>query len=586
MASQGLNCHEFRAKCRLEGLEPSWRVERQRTFLGRDEMESSLRRFECSRRASAKFKCDVASRPPAPGVVHMFWDDADAMLRGDGSPSEMPKHCLLGVWSACQVGLKVHLWAYSKFRYMFRHSNLVIRDAGEILSLCKSIELLRRGLRVQHLSDLVRCLAVQDYATRHQSGSWIADVDAVWLRPCWICPSSSGHVFTSMHAKRDTTHRLASGDIRYWKTNWVRVPDERLHLAIAPMALPLGSPVLASALSRIRALFDKPGDLSSLPYTAVVKIFVDCIRVDGLQLDVVDPIAFHPVPHFVAPTHVFKPEGFITKSHGLDLHPFEEVFEKSYVVSQTWFSWTKCSTNLEEWRIQPLSLYDHMSKRLGLGSWASGTLSDMLQDFDAVVGGVTSFARSAPVQVSTHVTPGPGVKPRECCKARRIRLVTKSSLPPDVVRVFLAISKRLWPGALMWEEWLPMIASCKGAVPPEHLNRAQLAFAIERELRLRLPFVRRRQSMPSTISVWSCALAQWRSLANGELEFLEVGGRDVVVDCLLSFAVAQSPRVSQPSILRKELRREHTLALAQFDKVLCTLVKRLVPPDSANSDVE
>ena len=90
----------------------------------------------------------------------MLWDDRDSLWRGDSSLYNLPKHCLLGVWSACQVGL---IWASSPVRNVFRHSNLVIRDAGALMPLGEAVDLLRRGLRVQHCRIWCVVLAMLDH---------------------------------------------------------------------------------------------------------------------------------------------------------------------------------------------------------------------------------------------------------------------------------------------------------------------------------------------------------------------------------------------------------------------------------------
>ena len=70
--------------------------------------------------------------------------------------------------------------------------------------------------------------------------------------------------------------------MHYWKCHWVRVPDERLHLAITPMACPPGSLVLASALSQMEALFCRQQDLSNLNYSTIVALFLTAIQREGL----------------------------------------------------------------------------------------------------------------------------------------------------------------------------------------------------------------------------------------------------------------------------------------------------------------
>ena len=123
------------------------------------------------------------------------------------------------------MGFVVVLWTYSSVGNVFRHSNLEVRRADELVHLSLALEWLNRGLRIQHLADYVRYRAVQEHGRQADAGSWVGDLDQLWLRLDAVTPSSSGHVFATMHAKEHTL-RGSQGDTLYWKMEWIVSPGE------------------------------------------------------------------------------------------------------------------------------------------------------------------------------------------------------------------------------------------------------------------------------------------------------------------------------------------------------------------------
>ena len=111
-------------------------------------------------------------------------------------------------------------------------------------------------------------------------------------------------------------------------------------------------------------LFARVSDLSKLEYTAMVKILLGSIRASGLALDVMDPVVFHPIPHFVRGRHVFGVGG-VTQVHGTRIPDHDEVLSSSYVVSQTWFPWSN-SSSLHDVPVEQDSLYSKLFARLSL----------------------------------------------------------------------------------------------------------------------------------------------------------------------------------------------------------------------------
>ena len=373
---KGRNAGALREACRAVGLEPSWHEEGKRLWLSSDVMEELEARLLCFKEAEREHSCELQERPPAPDAIHMFWEDPKALLAGDERPRDLQPQDMLGLWSCLAVGMTVFLWSFSKVN-VFRHSRLHLGDASELLARGEAVGWLRRGLRVQHLSDYIRCLAVKQHEIRLGVGSWVGDLDAIWIRPCRVCPSRSGHIFASMTARWNTI-RGTAGDIRHWREHFVRKPNERVHLCNAPAAFPVNSPVLTEYLVDMRELFSCTPDLSKLNYTAIVKLLLGRIRASGLALDVADPIVYHPIPHFARPVHVFGVGG-ATDVHGTPVPEPDVVLQHSCVLAQTFFSWG--GKAFEDARVRPDSLYSKLFAAVGLPSMDGSPIREIALDF-------------------------------------------------------------------------------------------------------------------------------------------------------------------------------------------------------------
>ena len=103
--------------------------------------------------------------------------------------------------------------------------------------------------------------------------------------------------------------------------------------------------------------------MSKLNYSAVVGILLKGIRASGLALDVVDPLVFHPMPHFVRPVHVFGVGG-ATHMHGTPIPGPDAVLQHSCTLSQSFFTWG--SGAFEKGVVRPDSLYSKLFAALGL----------------------------------------------------------------------------------------------------------------------------------------------------------------------------------------------------------------------------
>ena len=366
------NASALREACRAVGLEPSWREGNKRKWLSSEVMEELEARMLSFQQAERQHSCERALRPTAPDTMHMFWEDPRALLSSAPGPRALQPQDMLGLWSCLAVGMTVHLWSYSAIS-VFRHSRLRLRDASELCARREAVGWLQRGLRIQHLADYIRCLAVQQHGIRPGVGSWIGDLDALWIRPCRVCPSRSGHIFASMSSRWDTI-RGAAGDVRHWRQHFVRKPDERLHLCSAPAAFPVQSPVLTEYVREMRALFSGSSDLSKLNYSAVVRILLKGIRASGLALDVVDPLVFHPIPHFARPVHVFGTDGS-THVHGTPIPEPDVVLQHSCVLAQTYFAWG--GRAFQEAIVRPDSLYSKLFAAVGLPSMDGSPIGEI-----------------------------------------------------------------------------------------------------------------------------------------------------------------------------------------------------------------
>ena len=132
-------------------------------------------------------------------------------------------------------------------------------------------------------------------------------------------------------------------------------------------------------------LFDRRMDLSKLNYSAVVRIVLSHIRLSGLLLDVVDPIKFHPLPHFCARQHALGPVVEGACSHGILLPSKSDIQTHSCALSQTFLSWSK-GVDFTNFPIDTDSIYAEVLRGLGLERVVGRPLSaislDMLSTVD------------------------------------------------------------------------------------------------------------------------------------------------------------------------------------------------------------
>ena len=615
-APAAVNCEALRGICRRHGLEPTFYPEGasgSRIYLSSEQMQGLAKRWEAAESASAKFS--GGDPQPTPRTIHMFWEDSSKLLAGDRSPRQLKSTDLLGLWSALRMGFVVVLWTYSSIGHVFRHSNLKVRKADELVSLPLALGWLNRGLRIQHLADYVRYRAVQEHGRQTGAGSWVGDLDQLWLRLDAVTPSSSGHVFATMHAKEHTL-RGSQGDALHWKMEWIASPGESpRHFANSPMAFPARSEVLDSSVNEMLQLFKSRPDLSTLNYTAVVRIVLSHVRLSGLLLDVVDPVKFHPLPHCCARQHALGPVVEGARTHGILLPSKSDIQTHSCTLSQTFLSWSK-GVDFMNFPIDTDSIYAEVLRRLGVGRAVGRPLSaislDMLSSVSTESSRPIKRRRlrkkgnggdgSAAVKAGTVATAVEGEQATQAQEGIEEEIVIT---PPIVIRgevisqqgraggpatgeeLTLAIStprrsqqgprsgggaaakvmrdigERLCPALLDWNDWLPVVAISRSAMCVKHLQLARLSQRTERRLLRRGfgPVLRTRLHMPAVLDVLACALARWRVLLVHPA-FMLVEARveeDMFLDALLSIGLATSRGVSSDMVglVRRELRERH-----------------------------
>ena len=127
-----------------------------------------------------------------------------------------------------------------------------------------------------------------------------------------------------------------------------------------------------------------------------------------------------------------------------------------------------------------------------------------------------------------------------------------------IAEVFPFVMGRLYPGTLTWYECSMVVATSRGAVPPQLWHRAAFIFRIERQLRLRSRLVQHRLGMPTALSVFSGALMLWRRFsAEPGFDTVTVREEEVsaFVDCLLAVTASRVLGMDSPESLWYEFNR-------------------------------
>ena len=170
MAGSANTAAQLRARCREAGIDPFWRNDGHKHALTKDEMMHVLRRTDLMKGGEKKWLRPGTYPPPVSRACHAFWVDPRVVEpNATRNVSELPGYGQLGIASACRAGLSVVLWTYGEVRNVpFGFGQLVVKDASTLLPLTHAVGYMQRGLRIQHLADWVRLLAIKQHHSDHR----------------------------------------------------------------------------------------------------------------------------------------------------------------------------------------------------------------------------------------------------------------------------------------------------------------------------------------------------------------------------------------------------------------------------------
>ena len=144
-----------RQLCRTFGFEPSWYVDGNRCFLSTKDMDAAVSMCRLAAEGLERWpsrSVDIASCPVVPG--HCFWAPRQSPVT---APCSLPTYCQLGAASARLGRVDVQLWTYGRVDGV--PDNVTVHDASTLIPANVANDLLEQGLRIQHLSDMIRFLA-------------------------------------------------------------------------------------------------------------------------------------------------------------------------------------------------------------------------------------------------------------------------------------------------------------------------------------------------------------------------------------------------------------------------------------------
>ena len=151
----------LRQRFRDEGCEPSWRPDPSkvniREYLTFGEMTTVLQAIQIAKDGKRRHRGAVKELR---NVGHAFWAghplDAEVTLPGDAQIGA--RSCLL------LAGMEIIVWTYGKVHGL--PDGVIVKSADGLLPLGETESLVARGLRIQHLSDIVRFRGIEDSRTR------------------------------------------------------------------------------------------------------------------------------------------------------------------------------------------------------------------------------------------------------------------------------------------------------------------------------------------------------------------------------------------------------------------------------------
>jgi hypothetical protein len=151
----------LRQRVRDEGFEPSWRPDPSkvniREYLTYDEMTTVLQAIQIAKNGKRRHSGAVKELSR---VGHAFWagQPLDAEVTLPGYAQIGARSCVL------LAGMEIIVWTYGKVHGL--PDGVIRKSADDLLPLGEAESLLARGLRIQHLSDIVRLKGIENSRTR------------------------------------------------------------------------------------------------------------------------------------------------------------------------------------------------------------------------------------------------------------------------------------------------------------------------------------------------------------------------------------------------------------------------------------
>jgi len=356
----------LRGLCSAKGVVPRYvDADGDERFLQKPDLTRILADLE--KKGAADLRFQGVGKCPS-DLVHFFWSDPEpASWCG---PTRLPVGNALGLFSACRLGYRCILWTYNAAieglpKPETTHPSAVIslRDAAELWPAEASRHhLVSRLWRIQHVADYVRVVACCKYTSSQaplsirmgrctpsslpsapasasasasafddvgaeidvMGGSWLADLDNIWLNPRRYLPSLSGDLFATMPAALAPWFGL---DGRKFLVDWIRFPGTQCFFS-TPCYFAHNSPVLLAVRAKIESHWLFP----CTRYNWIMRIVKNAVRGLGRHLDFVPEEEFNPVGAAI------QRSGALFKARSPLKSKFQEIAATSTCFCQYWSS--------------------------------------------------------------------------------------------------------------------------------------------------------------------------------------------------------------------------------------------------------
>ena len=427
-------------------------------------------------------------------IFHLYWTQKPAagdLAQWPPQVSTIPNYYQAGLSSLLATNMQVKLYTHSSELHGLPASTMLeVLDAAEYTSVEEARDWIEHGFQVQHVNDIVRMGSVVAH------GGFMADGDLLLLRLPQKTPSKTGNLFASLHAKKGG---CIAGPERFWRKEYLTEPLDHLWLSM-PMHLPRESSLAREILMAWRQCCSNRVE-AGVTTTVGYNIFMDQVKAlvwhHGLELDVLPPSAFSPVPQWLQ-RQVFKAD-FLKCPLVADGHPIQsasDILEYSFGLPQLWASTKPAkmpsaqqANKVPYPKVENGSLLGRIYRQLGICIASGGMLPSSL--FEGVVR-LQPAAQTHPIitpMLSVPCTLHPIITP-----TRRMRCKTatflceqpalgRSSLPVDLLHSLFSQGD----GAPLntWEDCLAFAAvskRCLVMLGPVAVERTQATCKVEHAL--------------------------------------------------------------------------------------------------------